>query len=40
MTALSVLAKNGGEFAVTYPTADGVTTARINLGAGERFKIV
>ncbi|MDE7363206.1 MAG: hypothetical protein K2N38_14880, partial [Oscillospiraceae bacterium] len=40
VTALSVLAKNGGECTVTYPTKDGVTAARLRLGAGERTKII
>lgn len=40
VTALSVLAKNGGECTVTYPTKDGAAAARLELGAGEREKIV
>ncbi|MBD5129894.1 MAG: hypothetical protein HDT43_08220 [Ruminococcaceae bacterium] len=40
VTALSVLAKNGGECSVTYPTNDSVTSARLKLKAGETAKII
>lgn len=40
VTSLSVLAKNGGECSVTFPTNDGVSAARLSLKTGETEKII
>lgn len=40
VTALSVIAKNGGECAVTFPTDGGITAVRLTLEAGERVKVI
>lgn len=40
VTSLCAAAKNGGERTVVFPSANGVTSARIKLKAGETAKII